>query len=93
MLPCRRLSSSLRGDGPPFLLVVATRAERDEVSQVEGRAAVRDGLNVVNLKPLAARAAARAGVPVAAERGLARALPFRCGANEQAGFTCGAALL
>ena len=74
------------------MLVVAARAERDEVAKVEGGAAVRDGLDVVDLEPLAARAAAGTAVPVAAECGFARALPLRRGANEHSGFTRGAAL-
>ena len=72
--------------------MVATSAERDEVAKVEGCAAGRDGLDVMNLEPLAAHATDGAAMPVAAERGCARALPFRCGADEHAGFACGAAL-
>jgi hypothetical protein len=73
------------------LLVVAARAERDEVSKIESCAACRDGLDVVNLEP-AGRAAAGAAVPVAAEHGCARSLPARGGPDENAGFACGAVL-
>jgi hypothetical protein len=72
--------------------VVAARAQRDEVAKVEGCTACRERLDVVDLEPLAARAATGAAVPVAAERGCACPLPFRCGADENAGFACGAAL-
>jgi hypothetical protein len=71
------------------LPMVATRAERDEVAKVEGCAAVRDGLNVVNLEP-SARAATGAGVPVAAECGGACPLPSGGGADEHSGFAGGA---
>jgi hypothetical protein len=77
--------------GASLLPVVAARAEGDEVAEVEGCAAGRDGLDVVHLEP-AGRAAAGAAVAVAAEGGCARALPFRCGADENAGFARGAAL-
>lgn len=68
--------------GASLLLVVAARAQRDEVAKVEGCAAVRDGLDVVYLEPLSACAAIGAAVPVAAESGCACALPFRCGADD-----------
>jgi hypothetical protein len=60
--------------------MVATRAKRDEISQVERCAAVRYGLGVVYLEPLAARAADGAALAVAPECGLAPSVasaPFR----------------
>jgi hypothetical protein len=80
-----------KNGGSPFQLVVAGRTKHDEVSQVEGFAAGRDGLDVVNLEPTA-RAATGAAVAVAAERGCACELPSRRGADEHTGFACGAAL-
>lgn len=82
----------LKKPGASLLLVVAARAEGDEGAKVEGCAASRDELDVVDLEPLAACAATGAVVPVAPECGCARALPVRCGANEHSGFACGAAL-
>jgi hypothetical protein len=78
--------------GSAFLFPVTARAKRDEVAQVKRRAALGDGLDVVNLEPSAARAAGGATAAVPTKYGPARALPFRRGANEHAGFTCGAAL-
>ena len=77
--------------GASLLPMVATRAKRDEISQVVRCAAGRDGLDVVNLEP-AVRAAGGAASAVPPKGGLACALPLRCGANENAWFAYGAAL-
>ena len=58
-------------------------------SQVEGFAAVRDGLSMVYLEP-AARAAGGTAATIPDEHGRTGSLPARGGPDEYAGFTRGA---